>query len=459
MRRPAAAALSARRPASAAQSGIRALPVSWDEMCATLAQWMLDHGGRTPHQKRQNPEGRYAKWVNNQRSAYASSRLAHSRRVRLESIPGWQWNANAWDDWDDAIDQLDEWLGDHNFQYPRRNSPNKLEDSLARWVNNQRLAYRTGSLPGTRITQLEQLWDWKWDAYAGGWDKLYADAEAWFYDDPFTRESPCTFYPSVQFTYVGGDPRTPEEVRQERALARWLAKQRTLHNAGNLASARAGRMSLLPRWSAFCQFSNLDHEEKWKAMMTSLIAWPKSKFNYHHTRVPFDTGRASPHEKQLAVWLKNNLAELKAAKAPPRRYHKKTKAPHVMSEHRIQRLEQFCKDRGISVRRVTHNPRATLARPAAASSAARAPNTLLLLNALQRVSCLDGTDVIAVPTSLADRVSINVSSVPDMPPEIRRGAKRGNIEIEVVHGDHHGDRLPSKVAKTSSGRSSCRTGS
>lgn len=108
---------------------------------------------------------RLGNWVGTQRKARNS--LAPERKIRLESIPGWVWDANS-EAWEIGFCQLYEFA--KNQQHCRVPSNFATSDGykLGLWVRRQR-AYKD-TLTDDRKRRLESLQGWIWEANSEAWE-------------------------------------------------------------------------------------------------------------------------------------------------------------------------------------------------------------------------------------------------------------------------------------------------
>jgi hypothetical protein len=98
-------------------------------------------------------ESNLAEWAHHQRQRRHT--MCGYAAGRLESIPGWQWNPRS-SDWEARLAELADFTRDHP-KVPTPTSSDPVERSLARWVQRQRDAARTGSLSGERAAILRAL--------------------------------------------------------------------------------------------------------------------------------------------------------------------------------------------------------------------------------------------------------------------------------------------------------------
>jgi hypothetical protein len=110
---------------------------------------------------------RLGNWVGSQRSARARGELSEERVKLLEALPGWVWDAND-AMWEDGYIRLLEFVEDNGHA----RVPNVYRDGdgarLGVWVGHQRAFRRRGQLSDERISRLEAVPSWTWDAREAG---------------------------------------------------------------------------------------------------------------------------------------------------------------------------------------------------------------------------------------------------------------------------------------------------
>lgn len=108
-------------------------------------------------------DSRLGEWVVHQRAEYRRGVLEPERVAALEAVPGWLWSGvDA--AWEDAFAALVEFAAtEGHAQVPtgyRTSDGRRLGD----WVINQRQAHRRGELRDDRVSRLESLPGWLWNA-------------------------------------------------------------------------------------------------------------------------------------------------------------------------------------------------------------------------------------------------------------------------------------------------------
>eukprot|EP00747_Dinoflagellata_sp_TGD_P147219 gnl/TRDRNA2_/TRDRNA2_176783_c0_seq1.p2 gnl/TRDRNA2_/TRDRNA2_176783_c0~~gnl/TRDRNA2_/TRDRNA2_176783_c0_seq1.p2 ORF type:complete len:192 (-),score=33.65 gnl/TRDRNA2_/TRDRNA2_176783_c0_seq1:91-666(-) len=99
-----------------------------------------------------------ARFVNNQRTAYAQGKLSQERKNLLLQIPQWSWKPAGWQNSYETVQQVIEKLG----ALPRQTTKNPEEKAAARFINNQRSLFKQGTLSRERRVLLSKLPHWSW---------------------------------------------------------------------------------------------------------------------------------------------------------------------------------------------------------------------------------------------------------------------------------------------------------
>jgi len=144
------------------------LGINWEERFAVLKRYVEREGhARVPD--RLIVDGfNLGSWVSTQRTR--RQEMSEERKSLLVNLPGWVWNTRR-NAWEEGFSALRKYIAREGHS---RISQSHIEDgfSLGRWVTRQRS--RKESLPPERISRLESLAGWVWDALADAWEVRFA---------------------------------------------------------------------------------------------------------------------------------------------------------------------------------------------------------------------------------------------------------------------------------------------
>ncbi|CPU61320.1 putative helicase [Mycobacteroides abscessus] len=157
-------------------------------------------------------------WINTQRNAFRAGKLSPERIARLESLPGWSWEVLA-DQWESMFEEVSRHVRlAGSASIPQR-------ERLGQWISKQRQVFRVGKLSPERITRLESLPGWSWDALTDQWESMFEEVS--------------------QHLQLTGNVKFPERDTRRQ----WVAYQRSAFRAGKLSAERTKRLEALPGWS------------------------------------------------------------------------------------------------------------------------------------------------------------------------------------------------------------------
>ena len=197
----------------------------WEEGFRNLKDFADRHGHTTvPREFRATDGSRILNWVGKQRANREA--LRDERRERLETLPGWSWDARL-DGWDEGFRHLTEFTA--RVGHARVPDDYKAADGyqVGAWVGTQRA--KMGDLSWDRRARLEALTGWSWDPFADRWEKGFRSLKEYA-----SREN-HTMVPSgfkAQTGYM---------------LGNWVGVQRQL--GATMGTDRKTRLEALPGWS------------------------------------------------------------------------------------------------------------------------------------------------------------------------------------------------------------------
>lgn len=139
---------------------------AWDRTFDELLAYAAEHGHACPPQHYRTSAGTsLGLWVSNQRKAYRDGTMMrrHPGRItRLETLPGWHWNAfEAL--WENGFHELQHYCATHGSATPTKKYVSGSGHGLGQWAQDQRRKYRRGQLDQRRIHRLEALPGWRWN--------------------------------------------------------------------------------------------------------------------------------------------------------------------------------------------------------------------------------------------------------------------------------------------------------
>jgi hypothetical protein len=163
------------------------------------------------------------------------------------------------------------------------------------WARKQRHAHSRGKLTPTQTASLQSLPDWSWDLLGSTWNQQYKKLEDWFFGLPFSKDRPCSFYPSMHPEIKGGtkEDNDPQRIAQDKELAKWILNQRQLHEHGKLPRERRDLLLRLPGWRWSSHSNSWEHN--YQAVQRILCSQPGP--------TPGNSVVALLHDNKLIDWV------------------------------------------------------------------------------------------------------------------------------------------------------------
>ena len=168
-----------------------------------------------------------AQWCQQQRSNKRKGKLEDYKLELLEQLPGWTWDRLI-PEWDDKFGEMQTFLRVHG-RYPVGSSTNPKEQLLNRWMYNQKLRYRQGSLKKGSIKKLESLPNWSWVTRIDTWETRYHDLQDYLTEH---QKYPQRSYPTAH----------------EKQLAAWHTYQKYKYSKNRLEQPHVEMLEKLPNW-------------------------------------------------------------------------------------------------------------------------------------------------------------------------------------------------------------------
>ncbi len=204
------------------------LAEQWEEGFANLQAFVAQKGHpRVPQSHKTADSYTLGEWVVTQRKAYSSRTLKPGRAERLEALPGWIWDPFA-ERWEKGFAHLQAFVEQKG--HSRVPGGFKADDGyrLGQWLKVQRKGRE--DMKGERMSRLEALPGWTWDALASRWEAAFARLEGYVADNGAAL---------VPKSYKTAD---------SYPLGQWGRNQRALRVKGNLSADHARRLEALPGW-------------------------------------------------------------------------------------------------------------------------------------------------------------------------------------------------------------------
>ncbi|MGV7633065.1 Helicase associated domain protein [Mycobacterium kansasii] len=224
----------------------------WERGYAVLVTFTEREGQASVPKEHVEDGVRLGEWVIDQR--VKRDKLTDEQRHRLESLPGWSWDARG-DRWNRKLELL------RQFQQREGHAlvpQGHIEDgvNLGSWVNEQRNKEKT--MKAERKALLESVPGWTWDPYGESWERGYA---------ALTR-----------FADREGHARVPREYIEDGLnLGGWVAEQRSQRT--KMTDNRRKRLEAVPGWSWNAV------EDSWMEHLELLRSYATRE---GHTHVPVD---------------------------------------------------------------------------------------------------------------------------------------------------------------------------
>ena len=248
----------------------------WEEGFSRLGAFAKREGNVRVPVNYPDEEYGLRRWMQKQRSRHALGRLPSDRVERLESLPGWSWDALA-AKWDEGFSCLVEYA-DREGDCFVPTSHVESGFKLGAWVNVQRTRYGKRQLDEARVELLEALPGWAWDARDALWDQMYAELLVLIGDGGFEGFSRS---------------RTGESEK----VGRWLTKQRSNFRAGKLSRDRIAQLESIPNWT----WEPID--SKWEEGFSRLSVFLEREGS---AKVPEDYSEAGYN---LGTWVRHQKAK------------------------------------------------------------------------------------------------------------------------------------------------------
>jgi superfamily II DNA or RNA helicase len=201
---------------------------AWEEGLRRLQKYIELHGDSLVPQSYVVDGYTLGSWATVQRHKHAKGTLDAERERRLDTLPGWFWDARA-AEWEAGFRRLHEYARRHGDALVTQN--HTVDGyKLGKWVNTQRVFRSKGRLDPERQRRLEALPGWTWDSRQAAWDKGFQHLQ--------------------EYVKKNGHARVPQSyVIDGFRLGNWVNMQRSNFANGILDDDRRTRLQDLPGWS------------------------------------------------------------------------------------------------------------------------------------------------------------------------------------------------------------------
>lgn len=178
--------------------------------------------------KEREKEKRLSTWVSVQRSRKKKERMPPDQIAMLNQVETWAWTPFE-DSWMQSMAALKRFAKQQGHaQVPQRHVEGSI--ALGVWVNTQRRKYGNRQLSKERIAQLESVPGWSWNPKTDQWEFKFR-----LLNDFFKQH---------------GHVRVPDQyVLDGVQLGKWVGKQRSKFNRGELSRSQVKGLESLPGWT------------------------------------------------------------------------------------------------------------------------------------------------------------------------------------------------------------------
>ena len=210
---------------------VEQVTVSWNFWFGLLQGYVQEHGTAWVSAKHVTRDGyKLGMWINGQRNAKLNGQLSEERINRLESLPGWVWDAYK-EKWETGLAALMEYVRVHGDAKVPMKYVTPQGFGLGGWISTARRKKSTNQISLDRIRRLEAIPGWSWSVLEESWEDGFRMLE--------------------EFVAERGDARVPTTYVAPSGykLGDWVDRQRGMYLEQRLDPSRAVRLSELPGWS------------------------------------------------------------------------------------------------------------------------------------------------------------------------------------------------------------------
>ena len=209
---------------------VEQVTVSWNFWFGLLEAYVRESGSAWVSAKYVTQDGyKLGMWVNGQRDAKLKNQLNKERISRLDSLPGWVWDAYQ-EKWEIGFSELMEYVRTHGDTMVPQAYTTPRGSKLGVWISRARKKKSAGQMTPDRINRLESVPGWSWGILDERWEKGFKLLE--------------DYAASAGNSRVPARHITPSGFK----LGRWTEGQRRLWLRQSLDQDRAERLQALTGW-------------------------------------------------------------------------------------------------------------------------------------------------------------------------------------------------------------------
>ena len=260
---------------------------SWEYGFGKLEQFVAREGHAGVPTSYTDPEDgfRLGTWVIIQRLRKGKGKRSSDQIARLESLPGWDWNA---DDaaWESGFDHLKKFVEIHgHVRVPKTYSDPEDGYKTGTWIDRQR---HKGKRSPEQITRLESLPGWKWALRP----RRLNENAAWEVGFDHLRK----------FVEIHGHARVPQDYSDPEdgyTTGTWVSTRRLHKGKGKLSPEQITQLESVPGWV----WNRMD--DRWESGFDHL-----KKFVEIHGHASVPRTYSDPEDGyKTGIWVNNQRRE------------------------------------------------------------------------------------------------------------------------------------------------------
>ena len=250
---------------------------AWKEAYGRMVEFVRANGDATIRQDYITPDGfRLGGWVATQREVYRKRRLSERRRMLLEKLPGWTWDATR--TWRTGFKKFQEYARHNDAALIPRSFKTADGFALGNWVTAKKQDYNKGVLDPDIQHAMESVPGWEWSRDEAKWKHGIRRLR------DFAQREGHTFVPAWH-------------VEDGFRLGAWVRAQRTRHRKGRMEPEKCRALEVVPHW-AWTWEGGENRVAPWEVGLRKLKDFAAAE---GHTQVP--RRYKSPDGFPLGPWI------------------------------------------------------------------------------------------------------------------------------------------------------------